>query len=122
MTKVELSKKKVAKIALRVVRKFIEKERPTAILVTYDLNTAQVETSVLENALVEYLAQELDGVMVAKSCYAIPNNIPLSRILASIDKITNATAIIYAFPFRSWEGTGNPKATEWLEEYVPKTL
>ena len=122
MTKGEMSKKKVAKIALRVVRKFMEKERPTAILITYDLNSEQLETSSLENTLIEYLGQELDGVMVAKSCYAIPTNVPLSRILAHIDKITNGAATIYAFPFRSWEGTGNPKATEWLDEYVPRIL
>ena len=110
----------MAKIALRVVRKFIEKQRPAAILVTYEYTTDQVDASSFSAALVKYFEEELDGVMVAKSCYAIPNNIPLSRILANIDKITGGAVVVYAFPFRSWEGSGNPKANEWLDEYVPR--
>ncbi len=120
MAKDELSKKKVAKIALRVVKKYIEKHRPTAVLITFEFNSEEVEIPPSISSLVEYLEGELDGVMVSKSCYAIPDNVPLTRILANIDKLTNGAAVVYAFPFRSWEGSGNPKASDWLDEYVPK--
>jgi hypothetical protein len=120
MTKGEMSKKKVAKIALRVVTKFIEKQRPAAILLTFDCNAEPEKEPSLDSALVAYLEEELDGVMIAKSSYAIPNNVPLSRVLANIERITSGALIVYAFPFRSWEGSGNTKANDWLDEYVPR--
>ena len=120
MAKDEMSKKQVAKIALRVVRKFLEKQRPTAILVTFDLETHDGSDAQFRDALVKYLEEDLDGVMVAKSSYAVPSNIPARQILTKIDKITEGTSIAYAFPFRTWQGSGNPKANDWLDEYVPK--
>lgn len=120
MAKSDMSKKRVAEIALRVVRKFLEKQRPTAILVTFELKSDKDEDSRFRDALVKYLEEDLDGVKVATSSYAIPSNNPLNQILAKIEKITEGSIIVYAFPFRTWEGSGNLKTNEWLDEYVPK--
>lgn len=117
-----MSKKKVAEIALRVVREYFEKQRPKAVLVTCDLIADNGGESSFRDVLIKYLEQDLDGVKVAAASYALPGNIPVSQILATIEKITEGSSAVYAFPFRTWQGSGNSKADDWLDEYVPKVV